>query len=61
MNNRDKKIIKYGIDIVEYDERLWEERGYKINYDTGLLEQINNQDNNKYNHDIQNTDTRGTV
>jgi hypothetical protein len=38
---REQKIKKYGIEIVEYDEEIWEQRGYRINYNTGLLERIN--------------------
>jgi len=37
---RETKIEKFGLEIIEYDEKVWHERGYKINYDTGLLEQI---------------------
>jgi len=40
MTNREKQIKKFGIEIVEYDEKIWLERGYIINYETGLLEQI---------------------
>ena len=42
LNNMTKleKIKKFGIEIVEYDEKVWEDRGYIINYDTGLLEKI---------------------
>ena len=37
MTKRDKKIKMFGIEIVEYDEEIWLERGYIINYETGLL------------------------
>lgn len=37
---REQKIKDFGIEVVEYDEQVWLERGYKINYKTGLLEQI---------------------
>lgn len=37
---REKYIQKYGIEIVEEDERIWLERGFKINYKTGLLIKI---------------------
>lgn len=40
MNKRNEKIKKYGIEIVEQDERTWKERGYTIDYDTGLLVKI---------------------
>lgn len=40
MTNRDKKIKLYGIDIVLDDERIWLERGYRINYEKDLLEKI---------------------
>ena len=45
MNNRDKEIKKYGIEIVTHDEELWLKRGYKINYETGLLEHVNQNNN----------------
>ena len=38
MTKREEKIKKFGIEIVEDDERIWFERGFKINYETGLLE-----------------------
>jgi hypothetical protein len=41
MMTRQEKIDKFGIEIVEQDEKIWESRGYKINYSTGLLETIN--------------------
>lgn len=37
---RENKIKKFGTEVVEYDEKVWLERGYKINYKTGLLEQL---------------------
>ena len=37
--SRETKIKKFGIEIVEHDEKIWLERGYFINYNTGLLEQ----------------------
>lgn len=37
---RENKIKKYGIDIVIYDEKIWLEKGYIIDYKTGLLKQI---------------------
>jgi len=37
---REAKIKKYGIEIVEDDEKSWKEKGYRINYKNGLLEQI---------------------
>lgn len=40
MSKRDEKIKKFGIDIVLYDEDVWKNRGYKINYEKGLLEKI---------------------
>ena len=39
-NKRKDKIKKYGIEIIKEDERVWKNRGYKINYNTGLLEKI---------------------
>lgn len=38
-----EKIKKYGLEIVEYDEKIWLERGYTINYSTGLLEPLTNK------------------
>jgi hypothetical protein len=43
MTNREVLIKKYGIEIVENDEKIWAERGYKINYNTNLLEKINQE------------------
>ena len=40
MKNRNKMIKKYGIEIVKNDEKIWRKRGYKINYNTGLLEKM---------------------
>lgn len=37
---REKLVKKYGIEVVENDEAVWKKRGYKINYNTGLLEKI---------------------
>lgn len=37
---RDEAIKKYSIEIVECDEKIWRERGYKINYEKKLLEKI---------------------
>jgi hypothetical protein len=39
--DRQTQIKKYGIEVVEHDEKIWLERGYIINYKTGLLEKIN--------------------
>lgn len=39
--NREQRIKEFGIEIVEHDEQVWRDRGYKINYTTGLLEKIN--------------------
>jgi hypothetical protein len=41
-NSRAQQIEKYGLEIVQDDERIWQERGYKVNHETGLLERINN-------------------
>jgi hypothetical protein len=40
MNKRNEEIKKYGIEIVEQDERIWKKRGYIIDYNTGLLVKI---------------------
>lgn len=40
MSTREEQIKKFGVEIVEDDERVWRERGYTVNYKTGLLEQI---------------------
>lgn len=40
MQTKQEKIKKYGIEIVEQDEKEWKKRGYKINYKTGLLENL---------------------
>ena len=40
MKNKKEMIKKYGIEIVENDEKIWKKRGYKINYNTGLLEKM---------------------
>lgn len=37
---REEKIEKFGIEIVEQDEKIWLSHGYKINYKTGLLEKL---------------------
>lgn len=42
MNTRTEMIRKYGLEIVEDDERIWRERGYKIDYATGLLIKLTN-------------------
>lgn len=39
-NERDKQIKKYGIEVIEDDEKTWKKRGYRINYETKLLEKI---------------------
>ena len=38
--NRAQQIKEFGLEIVEDDEREWLERGYIINYETGLLERV---------------------
>lgn len=40
MNYREKLVQEFGLEIVEDDEKTWEERGYRVNYDTGYLERI---------------------
>lgn len=40
MKDREKMIKKYGIEVVEQDERIWKERGFTIDYKTGLLVKI---------------------
>ncbi len=40
LTDREEKIKKFGIEIVERDEATWLKIGYKINYKTGLLEKI---------------------
>ncbi len=38
MNSYKEKFIrKFGIEMWEYDERTWKERGYTIDKDTGYL------------------------
>jgi len=41
MNDRQQRIKKYGIEIVEHDEAIWLSRGFTVNPDSGLLEKIN--------------------
>lgn len=36
--SREEMVKKFGIEVVEDDEKTWKERGYKINYQTNLLE-----------------------
>lgn len=38
--DREQKIKKFGVEIVENDERVWQERGYKVDSETGLLTEI---------------------
>lgn len=38
---RKEMVRKYGEEVVAHDETLWKIWGYRINYTTGLLEQIN--------------------
>jgi len=40
MTKRDEKIKFYGLEFVLHCEKIWLERGYKINYETDLLERI---------------------
>ena len=47
MTKRDEEIKKYGIEIVEDDEKTWQKRGYTIDYNTGLLVKIERNKNEK--------------
>lgn len=38
-NDRERRIKKFGLEIVENDEKIWKDRGYIINPKTGFLEQ----------------------
>lgn len=38
INTREKRVSKYGIEIIEHDEQIWLDRGYKVNPKSGLLE-----------------------
>lgn len=47
MTKRDEEIKKYGIEIIEDDEKTWIKRGYAIDYNTGLLVKIERNKNEK--------------
>lgn len=44
MTKRNEQIKKYGIEIVEQDEKIWKDRGYTIDYDKDLLVKIKGGD-----------------
>lgn len=35
-----EQVRLYGLEFVEHCEQVWLERGYAINYKTGLLEKV---------------------
>jgi len=47
MTKRNEQIKKYGIEIVEQDEKIWKDRGYTIDYDKDLLVKIKEDKINK--------------
>lgn len=40
MKTRENKIKEYGLEIVEQDEQIWLEQGYKIDYKNDKLVNI---------------------
>lgn len=40
MSTRQERVKKFGREVVEDDEATWRKRGYSVNHNTGLLDQI---------------------